>query len=205
MSDPLEPNGSVPLEEVNSAAKANGLDRSPNILPEDEANRKFCKDVFVFSNQKAAVQDAKQHADRQGKALSAVITLTNKLWTRGTQGIKYGWAPDNSGTDIQRQKVRVSIQEWERYGEIHFYEVSPDTGNPGEIPDIVVGFDPAPSQGSWSLVGTDSAVHAGRGEATMNLGWLDPNSTSISDGERAVILHEVRRHKNGPQSGFLLT
>ena len=78
-------------------------------------------------------------------------------------------------------KVHRTITEWSKYANISFSFQQTGT------PQIRITFDP--NGGSWSFVGNENtSIDATK--ATMNLGWLDGNSNTISDDEHGVILHE---------------
>ena len=78
-------------------------------------------------------------------------------------------------------KVHRTITEWSKYANISFSFQQTGT------PQIRITFDP--KAGSWSFVGNENSDIA-PSKATMNLGWLDGSSNTISDDEYGVILHE---------------
>jgi len=167
------------------------VEKPPRKRTADDAARYFCKDVFMPQSSETAIHQAKSDID--GTKLSAVMTQSSKLWDRGRKTINYGFLPgDYAGTEGQHKKVRISIDEWEKYGAIYFQEVGADNmvGGNQIVADVRISFDPSPSEGSWSLVGTD-CLQAAPTQATMNLGWLDPNTDTPTRSEKAVIMHEV--------------
>lgn len=172
-----------------------GLDGSTGTQPlklnANTASRKYCKDVFMPQSSHTAIHDAKASLHQTG--LQAVLSESQKLWNRGQAPINYGFVSGQwRGTQAQRTKVNTFIKEWEWYGQIHFVNVTSSSESPTSLPptDIRIGFDPSPSEGSWSLVGTDCRRALGD-QATMNLGWIDPNSDKLDRAERAVVLHEA--------------
>ncbi|KAM0430041.1 hypothetical protein ACHAPT_006047 [Fusarium lateritium] len=144
----------------------------------------YCKDALIPSVGKTAAEEARQRQPRQ--LTSVVLTQASKLWNRGKQGITYGWVGgDHGGTQSQREKVITVIEEWGWYGDVYFV-VANDSAQ--ARPDIVIGFDPSPNEGTWSLVGTD-CLKAAPGAATMNLGCINTDS-AFTTAEKAVILHQ---------------
>lgn len=154
-------------------------------LSENEARRRYCRDVYMPNSHATATHNAK---GKHKHGLAAVFTQTNNLWNRGKDPITFGWTNILGGSAVQRAKVVEAIKEWELHGYFHLVEIESSST---ERPDIIISFDPRPEQGSWSLVGTN-AILAEAGEATMNLGWIDIRAKKITAAESAVILHEVR-------------
>jgi hypothetical protein len=147
--------------------------------------RTYCKDAVIPSSGKTAVEEA-IYQEQPRELDNVVITLPTKLWSRGRQAITYGWIDgEHSGSQAQRQKVAVAIEEWEWYSNVSFIAA----GDSVARPDIVISFDPSPSQGTWSLVGTDCLKAAPR-TATMNLGCIGSDN-EMAAAEKAVILHQV--------------
>jgi hypothetical protein len=102
---------------------------------------------------------------------------TGKLWKPG-RVLRVRFL---EGDPVVRQRVEQRARTWEEHANIRFDFVS---SGPAEI-RITFADD-----GSWSAVGTDALVTEwfGANEATMNYGWLTPES---SDEEYAsVVLHE---------------
>jgi len=81
----------------------------------------------------------------------------------------------------KQDKVKNTVREWSKYGNITFLFAQEGS------PQIRITFDP--NGGSWSFVGKDN-LSIPASKATMNLGWLDGGSDTITDVERGVILHE---------------
>ena len=163
----------------------------PLKLDADTASRKYCRDVLVPKSSHTAIHDAKASLYQTG--LRAVLSESHKLWNRVQAPINYGFVSGQwKGTQAQRTKVKMVIKEWEWYGQIQFVDVTSSSEASASSPptDIRIAFDPSPSEGSWSLVGTDCRQAPGD-QATMNLGWIDPNSDKLDRADRAVILHEV--------------
>ncbi|KAI1880301.1 hypothetical protein JX265_001922 [Neoarthrinium moseri] len=151
--------------------------RESHRATDEIAARKFCKDV-VFPPHKTPTAAEGIKID----GVKAVLTRSDKLWDGLKPSIKYGFVQGQwGGSDQQRRKVVDVIEEWTWYANVTFDQVSSGAA-------VRVAFDPSPPAGSWSLVGKDCYRSTGD-EATMNLGWIS-DSDAISDGERAVILHE---------------
>lgn len=85
-----------------------------------------------------------------------------------------------AGERAVQEQVAAIAQEWTRYANLKFVF----TGDPAA--EIRIAFDPR--AGSWSYLGTDSTLPGLRGRASMNLGWLTPQ-TSLTEYRR-VVLHE---------------
>ncbi|KAF9525728.1 hypothetical protein CPB83DRAFT_885381 [Crepidotus variabilis] len=121
----------------------------------------------------------------QGKAhaMQAVFIRSDRLWANGTT-LTYSFVNQSEGTNATNQQTKVAtvIKEWEKYANLKF---APATeGNPAMIR---IAFDA--SSGSWSYTGKENLGIA-NDEPTMNLGWVYGDSTTISEAERGVILHE---------------
>ncbi|KAI8653321.1 ZnMc domain-containing protein [Fusarium keratoplasticum] len=168
--------------------------------------RTYCKDAVIPSSGKTAIEEAIYQEQPRGLD-NVVITLPTKLWSRGRQAITYGWIDgEHSGSQAQRQKVAVVIEEWEWYSNVSFIAA----GDSVARPDIVIAFDPSPSQGTWSLVGTDCLKAAPR-TATMNLGCIGSDN-EMAAAEKAVILHQfghalgmLHEHQCPANGGIALT
>ncbi|PWY89867.1 zincin [Aspergillus heteromorphus CBS 117.55] len=104
--------------------------------------------------------------------------FTSTFWKPGRE-LKIGF---HSGTSWQHDKVKQYAPEWTRHANLTFTFV--DT--PDATTDILIDFDG--TKGSWSRLGVKSGIYSGRGEPSMNLGWI---TDSQPDSEiRGVILHE---------------
>jgi hypothetical protein len=88
---------------------------------------------------------------------------------------------DSPNLTRMQNKVKNTINEWSTYANISFSFVQEGT------PQIRIAFDP--NGGSWSYVGKENTSIAAD-KPTMNLGWLDGSSDTITDDEHGVILHE---------------
>lgn len=86
------------------------------------------------------------------------------------------------GTSAQHEKVTKTITEWEMYANIRFLYCE----NEGEG-TIRISFDSY--NGSWSYVGKEIEEISNK-KPTMNLGWIDRESSTISASDRGTILHE---------------
>lgn len=106
--------------------------------------------------------------------LSRGAIIKSKRWKPGqTLRVRFLQGDPN----IHR-KVEAIAHQWSQFANIKF-----NFGNHSKS-DIRISFQPG---GSWSLLGTD-ALRRNQNEATMNYGWLKPNS---SDEEYSrVVLHE---------------
>ncbi|PPQ73207.1 hypothetical protein CVT24_010024 [Panaeolus cyanescens] len=113
------------------------------------------------------------------RALMAVMARSSQMWDAGAT-LTYSFM-DDTYDEIKADKVRNTIGEWSKYGDIMFEE-----RDIGENPLIRISFDS--TTGSWSYVGNEVAGIP-EDEATLNLGWVTSNPT-ITDKERGVILHE---------------
>ncbi|MCL4812399.1 MAG: hypothetical protein KJ061_07945 [Vicinamibacteraceae bacterium] len=121
-----------------------------------------------------AENPANARSDSAGRELALE---TGKLWKPG-RVLRVRFL---EGDGIVKQRVEQWARVWEEHANIRFDFV--DSG-PAEI-RIAFADD-----GSWSAVGTDALVTEwfGEHEATMNYGWLTPDS---SDREySSVVLHE---------------
>lgn len=74
---------------------------------------------------------------------------------------------------------------------------------------IRISFDTDKAAGSWSYVGQESLSQPA-GSATMNLGWIDDKSSTLSDTDKGTILHEfghvlglMHEHQSPARSGGL--
>jgi hypothetical protein len=100
--------------------------------------------------------------------------LTEKKWEPG-RTLSVSFLDGDPGV---QSRVRDRAQEWSEYGNIRF-----DFTDDAEA-DIRISFQEA---GSWSYLGTD-ALGIDAGEATMNYGWLTPDSDDEEFSR--VVLHE---------------
>ena len=116
-----------------------------------------------------------------------------KLWQNGrTLRVRF-----LDGSATVQQKVRQIAQEWEDVVNLHLQFVTSGTA------EIRISF--AEKGFSWSTVGTD-ALTVPRTEATMNYGWLEPN-TELTEYQR-VVRHEfghalgmIHEHQNPDATG----
>jgi len=153
-----------------------------NKVPAEEAERKFCRDVLLPTDDHSSMTPNAVHEAQKNlftafnKPFRAVIAETHKLWDNGKDPIKFVFLPGTyKGNDIQHEKVRSTIKEWENYGGFHFQEVTdpgwvagPLTGNP----IIRITFNDLPEgedAGSWSTIGKD-AEKVPINRPTMNFG-----------------------------------
>lgn len=116
-----------------------------------------------------------------------------KLWENGRRlRVKF-----LDGESIPKEKVARIAKEWEAISNLKLDFVTSGAS------EIRVSF--AEKGFSWSTVGTD-ALTVGSSEATMNFGWLEPN-TSIREYNR-VVRHEfghalgmIHEHQNPAAQG----
>ena len=125
--------------------------------------------------------------EARGKARAAIVD--RYMWKPG-QTIKIRFLEGDPG--LQAKVVAVA-KEW----------TGPDTANLtfdfGDYDDADIRIAFMQGRGSWSYIGTDCLNHP-KG-ATMNFGWLTPNSSD--DEIRRVVLHEfghaiglIHEHQN---------
>lgn len=111
--------------------------------------------------------------------------LRAKLWPNShTLRIRFDWNSSKFNEDrnkqrIIEQKVIDYASQWTEHANLHF-----DFGDYANA-TIRIAFDPL--SGSWSYIGTDNLMIA-LGEATMNFGWLEPDSPEEDYSQ--VVLHE---------------
>lgn len=103
-----------------------------------------------------------------------LAVLTGKKWRTG-RTIDVGFL---GGSSTLRTKVEAVAKRWEDYANLTLSFGDHDR------PDIRIDFIPG---GSWSYLGTDALVLPDA-EATMNYGWLTPDSSDDEIGR--VVLHE---------------
>jgi hypothetical protein len=128
-----------------------------------------------------------------GRAAGAVEKL--KLWDNGrTLRIRFV-----DGDPAVQTKVEAIAKEWEQETNLKLRFV------PSGAAEIRVSF--AEKGFSWSTVGTDALI-VGRTDATMNYGWLEPN-TSTREYQR-VVRHEfghalgmIHEHQNPAAQGAI--
>lgn len=120
----------------------------------------------------APMRSARDVPPQFGRVRMAI--LTEKKWEPG-RSLSVSFLDGDPGV---QSRVRDRAQEWSGYGNIRF-EFTDDSEA-----DIRISFQ---EEGSWSYLGTD-ALGIDAGEATMNYGWLTPDS----DDEEVsrVVLHE---------------
>ena len=118
-----------------------------------------------------------------------------KLWDNGrTLRVRF-----LDGDPAVQAKVEAIAKEWEAEANLSLRFVTSGAA------EIRVSF--AEKGFSWSTVGTD-ALTAGRAEATMNYGWLEPN-TATREYQR-VVRHEfghalgmIHEHQNPAAAGVI--
>jgi hypothetical protein len=130
---------------------------------------------------------------RPGRARATVERL--KLWENG-RTLRVGFL---DGDPAVKTKVEAIAKEWEAEANLKLRFVTSGAS------EIRVSF--AEKGFSWSTVGTD-ALTAGRSEATMNYGWLEPN-TATREYQR-VVRHEfghalgmIHEHQNPAAAGVI--
>jgi len=79
-------------------------------------------------------------------------------------------------------KVMRTVGEWSAFANIDFF-FEPEV----EKANIRISFDP--NDGSWSFVGTEN-TSIDKTKPTMNLGWLNGDTDTLSNDEHGVIMHE---------------
>ena len=102
--------------------------------------------------------------------------VRSKLWSPG-RTLRVAFL---DGVPLVQKKVAQVARRWTRYANLKFtFAQDPEA----EIRISFLG------SGSWSGIGTDCLVEQmfPRNQATMNLGWLTPDSP---DPEYSVVLHE---------------
>ncbi|KAI4209521.1 MAG: hypothetical protein LQ351_007556 [Letrouitia transgressa] len=105
-----------------------------------------------------------------------LASTTKKLWNSGRE-LKVQF---KAGTPWQQEKVKTYAPYWSKWANIKFNFESTSS------PDILIDFNP--TLGSWSVLGTDSVYPIGRGQPSMNLGWIIDTKTEADI--RQVVLHE---------------
>lgn len=172
---------------------------------DEEAARKFCRDVLLPASLGGEATTALSQArdalassfstsfstdlDATNKPLRAVIAQTNKLWNKGKEPIFYVFLEgSDSGNEIQRNKVRTTIKEWENYGSFRFKEVTDPTWSAtlgSQVIRITFYDKPTgPNAGSWSTIGTDCKT-------------VPMNKPTMNYGEPSSSVHAARASKHG--------
>lgn len=149
------------------------------IASENEALRKFCRDVLLphaeSSETRTAINDARDASfSIAGKPLRAVLAPTSKLWNLYKDPIPFVFLPgDWVGNEVQHNKVRQIIKEWEKYGSFAFKEAAEENWDSRYGNRIIrITFDDredSEDAGSWSTIGTDCTLVSVK-RATMNFG-----------------------------------
>jgi hypothetical protein len=161
---------------------------------------KICIDrALTFPDQLAAAQRATAENPANAPVLpplslppgvplpASLPLLTGKLWKPGrTLRVRF-----LDGDPAVQTRLQPFAHVWSKHANVKF--VFGDDANA----EIRISFR---QQGSWSYVGTD-ALSIPRGEATMNFGWLTPESDD--DEFSRVVTHEfghalgaVHEHQN---------
>lgn len=156
--------------------------------PEDEALRKFCRDVLLPTAESAEPRTALHEARDASfaitsKPLKAVLAQTSKLWNQGKDPIPFVFLPgDWVGNKIQHDKVRQTIKEWEQYGSFTFKEaLEGDWADKYDNRIIRITFDDrqdSEDAGSWSTIGTDCTLASVK-RPSMNFGKLTLQNTLL--------------------------
>ena len=120
-----------------------------------------------------------------------------------TQTITYCYLKGpNQGNDVQHAKVDATIQEWQLYANIIFHKTDDQNAT------LRITFDK--TTGSWSYVGKQ-VTSVAAGSPTMNLGWIDDESTTLQASDKGTILHEfghvlgLQHEHQSPARGDTLT
>lgn len=111
-----------------------------------------------------------------GQSNLEIVAATQWLWPPGHR-IKIRFL---DGDPIVQQKVVHIAKEWEKHADIHF-----DFGNHANA-EVRISF--AIKGQSWSRLGTQALAFDKQDEATMNFGWLEPDSDD--EAYSSVVLHE---------------
>lgn len=106
------------------------------------------------------------------------------------------------GNPTQQSKVDEVIQEWTWYANITFQRSTPYNFSA----TLRITFDPR--GGSWSYVGNNAVTCVN--DPTINLGWIGDDSSTPTEKERGVILHEfghvlglMHEHESPARSGVI--
>jgi len=150
---------------------------------------KACIDKFIDPVQAAhlAIQTNPENAPKLPEGLrkpgthsrdlrAAGVILTGRKWPNG----KILKCAHLEGENLVQQRVQQTAYEWQKYVNLRLAWVE----NPNDA-EIRISYDK--NDGSWSYLGT-SNLEIPKNEATMNFGWLEPN-TSQTEYNR-VVLHE---------------
>jgi hypothetical protein len=146
---------------------------------------RMCIDRFVPEDRVSAAE-ADALAERPDNMLAVpmpggrslgrprMAIITQALWKPGS-ALKVRFL---DGLDDVQRRVEEVAHVWEEHANIRL-----DFGDHADA-EIRISFE---SEGSWSYLGT-VALQIGRGQPTMNYGWLTPDSSD--DEYSRVVLHE---------------
>ena len=143
---------------------------------------RYCKDIILPTQEAMHTFRQLSHPDvpEHHKRLLRAAYMIGRRWPQHAT-VKIGFL---EGTDYQKNLVKKVVQE--TYAPLMNLNLVFVEDNPEEA-DMRVTFDP--NNGSWSYLGTD-AKNAPKGEATLNLGWLDDDPADKTTCCHGVIKHE---------------
>jgi hypothetical protein len=137
---------------------------------------KMCIDkIMKPATEQRALKKSIEYNPANGEIGGKLAALSQWLWRPGDV-ITVSFM---GGDPVVQRKIEAIAHEWSQFANITFRFGQFSKAN------IRIAFDK--TDGSWSYLGT-SALNIPRNRATMNYGWLEPNS---DDSEyRRVVLHE---------------
>ena len=168
-------------------------------------NIHFCFDRIISGEKKIEAMEQAIHENEKNRPVvprlpgmslhpMKMAVLSGKKWSPG-RVLKVCFL---DGSKTQRTRTTDHAMGWLKHANIGF-----DFAAARSKADIRISFEADP--GSWSYVGTDN-LHIGKGEPTMNFGWLQDNTED--EEYNRVVLHEfghalgcIHEHQN-PEGGI---
>ena len=135
-----------------------------------------CVDPLLTDEQLKEAKELSQALHPDDESVLEIAVAPKWIWPAGHR-LKIRFL---DGDPAVQKRVIEHAKEWEKHANIHF-----DFGDHNDA-EVRISF--AIKGQSWSMLGTQALIFTDQKRATMNFGWLEPDSPD--DTYASVVLHE---------------